>query len=291
MKYKVKHKTIYNYGEIVNICHSLACLQPRNLPIQQCWDFKLNVSPHTNDLLQRIDYFGNNLHSFSIQQPHSKLEIVATSIVEVHKKPMDLTLAQSISFGEAQKLFKEDQDLRVETLEYLIESPMIQWNKDVIEFAKNCFESEIPLYKCVEELCSKIYKEFTFKPNFTNVNTSVFQVLKDKKGVCQDFTHFAIACFRSMGIAARYVSGYLETLPPPGKPKLQGSDASHAWVSVYIPGHGWFDYDPTNNIPPAERHVTISWGRDYSDVAPLKGIVFSSSLQSLKVEVDVLPVK
>jgi transglutaminase-like putative cysteine protease len=146
------------------------------------------------------------------------------------------------------------------------------------------------LYKCIEALCRKIYSEFDFVPDFTTVHTPIKDVLAAKKGVCQDFSHLAIACIRSFGFAARYVSGYLETLPPPGRPKLQGSDASHAWISVYIPDYGWCDFDPTNNIIPGERHIVTAWGRDYSDVPPLKGIIFSYGKHTLSVEVDVIPV-
>jgi transglutaminase-like putative cysteine protease len=138
-------------------------------------------------------------------------------------------------------------------------------------------------------LIGRIYGEFTYDKTASTVDTSVEQILAGRKGVCQDFSHFAISCLRSLGLAARYVSGYLETLPPPGKPKLVGTDASHAWISLYVPDCGWIDLDPTNNIFPGEAHITLAWGRDYSDVAPVKGVVMGGGRHTLSVVVDVSP--
>jgi transglutaminase-like putative cysteine protease len=166
----------------------------------------------------------------------------------------------------------------------------VKWDAEIKAFAADCFDDNVPLYECIAKLCRKIYTGFRFVPDFTTVNTPVKEVLAARKGVCQDFSHLAIACIRSFGFAARYVSGYLETLPPPGRPKLQGSDASHAWISVFIPDYGWCDFDPTNDVVPGERHIVTAWGRDYSDVPPLKGIIFSYGKHTLSVEVDVIPI-
>ncbi len=169
-------------------------------------------------------------------------------------------------------------------------SPFVHWDEDIRRYARDCFAEEKSLYEAVRDFCGKIFREFAFDSRFSTVNTPLKTVLREKKGVCQDFSHLAIAGLRSLGFAARYVSGYLETLPPPGQRKLQGSDASHAWISAFIPGLGWCDFDPTNDIVPQERHLTTAWGRDYGDVPPLRGILSGSGRQRLKVEVDVLPI-
>lgn len=289
MKYKISHKTYYDYGANVSICHSMACLTPRSLLHQKCLEFKLHVEPVPSEIVSREDFYGNTLHYFSMQSSHKKLSVLSKSIVEVFPNPLHSSQS-NITYDEAAYLFKKDSQLKNEMLQFILPSMFVEWDDEIRQFASNCFAPQQPLFSCIQALCRKIYDEFDFDPFYTTVNTPVKTVLKAKKGVCQDFSHLAIACFRSMGLAARYVSGYLETLPPPGKPKLQGSDASHAWISVYIPHHGWYDFDPTNNITPSERHITIAWGRDYGDVPPLKGIIFSSTIQSLKVEVDVIPI-
>lgn len=289
MKYKITHKTVYNYGAFVNICHSQAYLQPRDLLYQKLIDFKLHVEPSIKDVDTRKDYYGNTIHSFSVQIPHNKLIVTSKSVVEIFPRNTQLNFESNISYLEAKEKLKFDSQLRAEVLDFMLPSTYVSWDDEMFEFASSCLNPGDSLLKYVQNLCGKIFKEFKFDPEFSNIYTPVKTVLKEKKGVCQDFSHLAIACFRSMGLAARYVSGYLETLPPVGKPKLQGSDASHAWISVYIPDFGWYDFDPTNNLSPSERHITIGWGRDYEDIPPLKGIVLSYGKQSIKVEVDVIP--
>jgi transglutaminase-like putative cysteine protease len=289
MKYKVVHKTTYDYGENVTTCHTLACLKPKNTALQTCSDYDLMVLPIPSDIIFREDFYGNGINYFNIQYPHKKLIVQASSIVDVSAPDSNKISNNNFTYSQSLSLFENDQDLRGELLQFLLPTDYVFWDQDILDFAKSSFSYDKLLIDCVKSLCGKIFKEFKFQANVTNVNTSIKTVLKEKKGVCQDFSHLALACFRAMGLPARYVSGYLETLPPPGKKKLQGSDASHAWISVYVPNYGWYDFDPTNNIEPKERHVTVAWGRDYGDVTPLKGIVFSSSVQALKVEVDVIP--
>lgn len=289
MKYRVFHKTTYNYGEYVSICHSLACLKPKNLVYQNCIEFRLIIDPVQSDLVSREDFFGNTLTYFSIQSPHKTLKVISESLVEVLKRDFQHSLINHITYEQTLYRFQNNFELRSELLQYMLPSDFVIWDEEIKAFAFNSFDPKQPMYACVQALCRRIFTEFKFDPNHTTVNTPIKTILKEKRGVCQDFSHLAIACFRSMGLAARYVSGYLETMPPPGKPKLQGSDASHAWVSVYIPDLGWYDFDPTNNVSPSERHITVAWGRDYADITPLKGIVFSSNIQKLKVEVDVIP--
>jgi transglutaminase-like putative cysteine protease len=291
MKYKLIHKTEYKYAEPVNNYHSMVCLTPRTLPEQICQEFSISVTPEPSEIIERVDFYGNTTHYFSLHSPHKALTVLTTSIVECLTGAAGLPLTRpEITCREARYRFKEDRSLKIDLLEYMLPSPLVKWDQEICDFAEACFQDDMPLYACVEALSRKIFTEFDFVPDFSTVNTPIKEVLAAKKGVCQDFSHLAIACIRSFGFAARYVSGYLETLPPPGRQKLQGSDASHAWISVFIPDYGWCDFDPTNNVVPGERHIVTAWGRDYSDVPPLKGIIFSYGKHALQVEVDVIPV-
>jgi transglutaminase-like putative cysteine protease len=172
--------------------------------------------------------------------------------------------------------------------QYVIDSPMIKTSAELGSYAQPSFLPNRPLVEVVRDLMQRIYKDFIYDPSFTTIATPLSEVLKYRRGVCQDFAHLAIACLRAHGIAARYVSGYVETRPEPGKPRIVGADASHAWFSVYIPGIGWLDFDPTNNTVPLDQHITLAWGRDYADVTPLKGIAFGGGQHTLSVSVDVL---
>ncbi|CAG5008832.1 hypothetical protein DYBT9275_04366 [Dyadobacter sp. CECT 9275] len=290
MKYKLVHKTEYKYLDTVTSYQSLLCLAPRTLSRQICQEFKLEITPAPAEIIERVDFYGNTTHYFSLHTPHKQLSVVATSLVECITDTVGTPLIPSdISCAEARKAFVQDRSLKISLLEFMIPSPMVRWDEQIRNFASDCFQDDKPLYDSVRGLCHKIFTEFDFVPDFTTIHTPIKDVLAAKKGVCQDFSHLAIACIRSFGFAAKYVSGYLETLPPPNRPKLQGSDASHAWISVFIPDYGWCDFDPTNDMVPRERHITTAWGRDYSDVPPLKGIIFSAGKQALSVEVDVIP--
>ncbi len=287
MKYKLTHQTKYKYHDSVNSYHSLVCLKPLNISTQICHSFSLLVSPKPSEIVERVDFFGNTIHYFSIQSAHRELIVKTESKVETFPKFLNINF--SVSCKEAREAFKTNNALKIELLQYLLPSPFIHWDEEIHAFAEASFPENQSLYESVKNLCHKIFTEFDFVSNFTNINTPIKTVLKERKGVCQDFSHLAIACLRSMGFAARYVSGYLETLPPPGKKKLQGSDASHAWISVFIPNIGWCEFDPTNDLVPQERHIITAYGRDYSDVPPLKGIIFSSGKHTLSVSVDVIP--
>ncbi|WP_149240947.1 transglutaminase-like domain-containing protein [Dyadobacter sp. 32] len=290
MKYRLIHKTEYKYEEPVNNYHSLLCLTPRSLPKQLCQDFTIKVFPEPSEIVERLDFYGNITHYFSLHTSHKTLTVLTSGIVEclTETTGSPLTLSQ-VTCAEARERFLLDRSLKISLLEYTLPSPLVRWDQEIRDYAQDCFQDDRPLYECVEALSRKIFTEFDFVSDFTTIHTPIKEVLAAKKGVCQDFSHLAIACLRSFGFAARYVSGYLETLPPKGKTKLQGSDASHAWISVFVPDYGWCDFDPTNNVVPGERHITTAWGRDYSDVPPLKGIIFSYGKHTLKVEVDVIP--
>lgn len=288
MKYKLKHRTLYTYANEVHNYQSILCLHPRNSAKQICKNFKIEIEPKPSKIYTRTDYFGNIQHYFSLHQPHKSLKVTVSSEIEVFNNVTQLTL-NPITCEEAQLKFINDRSLKIEVLQYLLPSQFITWDEEIIAFAESCILAKAPLFEAVLNLIKKIYTEFQFKSGSTNINTPLKTVLKERKGVCQDFSHLAIACLRSVGIPARYVSGYIETLPPKGKPKLEGSDASHAWISVYIPEMGWCEFDPTNNMIPKQRHIITAYGRDFADVSPLKGIIFSSGDHKVKVEVDVIP--
>ncbi|OZI05450.1 transglutaminase [Siphonobacter sp. BAB-5385] len=287
MNYKLVHQTQYTYTGNVNNYHGIACLMPKISPRQNCTNFALQITPMPDEISQRTDYFGNTLHHFSIHQPHTQLTVLATSMIETRSSIItDLFMTNR----EVKEQLRTNHALKTQLLEYMIPSSFVQWDEEIRSFGADCFSENQSFYQSARQLCHKIYTEFKYVSGFTTIHTPLKTVLKERKGVCQDFSHLAIACFRSLGFAARYISGYLETQPPPGKTKLQGSDATHAWVSVYAPGVGWCDFDPTNDLVPQEKHITTAWGRDFGDVSPLRGIVFSTGKQTFKVGVDVIPV-
>jgi transglutaminase-like putative cysteine protease len=288
MKYKLRHQTLYTYANEVYNYQSILCLQPQNSAKQICKNFKIEIEPKPSKIYSRKDYFGNTQHYFSLHQSHKSLKVVVSSEIEVlnnASQPVNL-----ITCEEAKLKFTTDRALKIEVLQYQLPSQFITWDEEITAFAESCLLPNTPLFEAVLNLIKKIYTEFQFKSGSTNINTPLKTVLKERRGVCQDFSHLAIASLRSVGIPARYVSGYIETLPPIGKPKLEGSDASHAWISVYIPGMGWCEFDPTNNMIPQQRHIVTAYGRDFADVSPMKGIIFSSGDHKVKVEVDVIPV-
>ena len=287
MKYKLKHQTQYTYANNVHNYQSILCLQPRNSVKQICTNFKLEIEPKPSKIFSRTDYFGNIQHYFSLHESHKSLKVTVSSEVEVLNNPIQIF--NTISCQEAREKFKTDTNLKIETFQYVLPSQFITWDEEIVAFAETCLLPNVTLFEAVLDLIKKIYTEFKFKSGATNVNTPLKTVLKERKGVCQDFSHLAIACLRSVGIPAKYVSGYIETLAPKGKPKLEGSDASHAWISVYIPEMGWCEFDPTNNMIPEQGHIVTAYGRDFGDVSPLKGIIFSSGEHKVKVEVDVIP--
>jgi transglutaminase-like putative cysteine protease len=287
MKYRITHTTGYQYSEPASLSQNELFLTPRVTGRQQVQQSNLSFVPEPQYLHRRIDYFGNIAHVFMVQQPHNKLAVTATSIVSTGRTaPLDPMATQAWEIV-VQQLVAHGQPDELEAYQFVFPSPMIRFNPAVLEYARTSFPAGRPVLAGAIDLMRRIFTEFVYDKAASTVDTSVEQVLASRKGVCQDFSHFAIACLRSLGLSARYVSGYLETLPPPGKPKLVGADASHAWLSLFVPEMGWVDLDPTNNILANETHVTLAWGRDYSDVAPVKGVVMGGGMHILSVVVDV----
>jgi len=289
MRYRIKHITEYQYASRVSHCYNMAHLMPRNSRRQQCLSTHLDVQPGAVINSKREDYFGNWAHHFEIHQPHKKLRIVSTSDVETRDQVSMMDLDLGVTCAQARTLMQGNRD--IDTLmarEFLLNSGMVRKGQTLVDYCGDIFTDDKPLLRATLELTQRIFTDFKYNPQATTIATPVEEVLENREGVCQDFAHLQIACLRSLGFAAKYVSGYLETLPPPGQEKMVGADASHAWISVYAPGEGWFEFDPTNNCMAAEQHIITAWGRDYYDVTPLCGVIFGGGENPiLSVSVDV----
>jgi transglutaminase-like putative cysteine protease len=289
MKYRVTHTTKYNYSDNVTLCHNVAHLLPRNTPLQSCSISELKITPMPSYVNEWTDFFGNRQASFSIEKPHDELIVTAISEVEVMPGASLLDGAFPTSWEQAVDYLQQaTEEQAIDARIYLLESEFVEFSDEVVNYSNASFTPGRYMLEAVEDLMHRIYKDFDYDPGFSSIATPLEEVLKHRKGVCQDFAHLAIACLRMRGIAARYISGYLETIPPVGQQRLVGADASHAWFSVYVPHQGWIDFDPTNAQIPSEQHITAAWGRDYADVAPLKGVIFGGGKKNkLNVSVDV----
>ena len=288
MRYNIKHITEYQYQEVVSIGHNRLCLVPLNYYGQKCLSSNIIIEPTPDELTYQTDFFGNTLLFISIYKEHDQLEITSESTVEiVDRSNAEKASASSMVWHEFKNQVAINSEVYADVMQYTLPSLHVPYSQTIREFVLDCFPEGATLWTGCQSLMKKIYSSLDFTPGFTTVNTPVESVLVSRKGVCQDFAHLMIACLRNIGLPARYVSGYIETFPPPGKEKLIGSDASHAWVSVYFPEIGWVEFDPTNNLLPSHNHITVAVGRDYFDVAPIKGIIFSSGKQNISVKVDV----
>ena len=291
MNYRVTHRTEYLYNEPVTSCYNEARLLPRSFARQTCSHSRLSIDPPPNDYREREDFFGNRVAYFTIQGCHTHLTVTAESDIQIHPINAQLDYFSDCSWEAAcQQLATSLDAASLDARQYVLNSPMVAITPELENYAQETFTPGRPLIEAVHELMARIHHDFVYDPSFTSIATPLSSVLKHRRGVCQDFAHLAIGCLRALGLAARYVSGYIETLPPPGSPRLVGADASHAWFSVFVPEHGWLDLDPTNNQMPMDKHVTVAWGRDFADVSPLKGVVFGAGEHKLTVSVDVAPV-
>lgn len=290
MRYKIIHRTTYTYESPVTVGHYTARLEPRALPQQECPWHELHIRPEPVERSKRSDYFGNATVYFEVAGAHQKLEVISRSLIQVQtKEPPDP--ATTLPWETIRDGCRGDGSAPMLLAgELAFPSSLIPVGPAFANYARPSFPAKRPILEAVCDLNRRIHEDFVFDSTATDHTTPVAQVLANRRGVCQDFAQVMIACLRSIGLPARYVSGYLETMPPPGQVKLIGADASHAWVSVYCgDGIGWMDADPTNNILPGERHITVAWGRDFSDVSPLRGVTIGAGDQRLQVAVDVLP--
>lgn len=289
MRYRVRHNTTYAYGDTVSICYNELYLCPRNLSGQSLQHYDLQVHPAPAAATQHTDYFGNDVTFVVLQEPHRTLSITAQSTVEVTASAPSSMTATPAWEAVRDHLQRDRSAAVTEAYQFVFDSPYITIWPAVRRFAAPSFTAGRPLLEAVQDLTERIYRTFTYDPTATSISTPLHDVLRHRRGVCQDFAHLQIACLRSQGLAARYVSGYLVTQPPPGQPRLRGADASHAWLAVYCPDLGWVDVDPTNNVFPGSGHIRVAFGRDYSDVSPIKGVVLGGAEHTLQVAVDVVP--
>ncbi len=289
MKYRIKHITEYLYSDRVSHCYNLAHLIPRDSTRQKRLKSLVRVHPFAAYSSKREDYFGNFAYHFEIQKPHNKLVITSSSEVETNPQRAELQLEIGETCAQAKRFLNESNDPNLLLArEFLHDSPLIKVTEALREYARPSFSENNTLLSSVMNLTGRIFKDFTYNPESTTVATPLGDVLEQRSGVCQDFAHLQIACIRAMGFPAKYISGYIETLPAPGEEKLVGADASHAWISVYLPSEGWFEFDPTNNCLAGEQHIITAWGRDYSDVTPLRGVLFGGGESPrLNISVDV----
>jgi transglutaminase-like putative cysteine protease len=287
MLYSVEHTTKYQYHEQVSLCHNIAALTPRNTDKQTCKSFNIIISPLPEILEEHTDFFGNKLYYFVVEQEHEELTVTVKSQIEKIAGIDTKAPYHYQSWEDVKDMLLASTGELMDEKQFTNPTEITAATDEIKKYAALSFTPGKPLYEAVYHLINRIYTDFRFTPGFTTISTPLSVVMKEKKGVCQDFAHLAISCIHSMGLPARYVSGYLETLAPAGKEKLTGVDASHAWIAVFIPGMGWVDFDPTNNQLATEQYITIGWGRDYFDIIPLKGVIMSSSSHELSVSVDV----
>ena len=285
MIYQITHTTLYKYAATVPECFNTVRLHPRDLPYQRCISHELAMAPMPPESFVRVDSFGNRVGNFSIYQPHNSLKLTASSRVEVQSVPA----VDPLSSAPWESVANLCDTSNLAAARFKTESKHIRRGENFADYARESFTPARPIVEAGIDLTRRIFTDFKFSPGATTVSTPVEEVFENRRGVCQDFAHFQIACLRSLGLPARYVSGYVRTIPPPGKERLVGADASHAWVSLFCGDVGWVSFDPTNNSIPSTDHIILAWGRDYFDVCPIQGVFIGGGKTVMKVEVDVMP--
>lgn len=289
MRYRIVHMTAYSYKHPVSIAEHAVHLTPRSWGHHRCNSHVLRISPAPSAQSARLDYFGNHMNLFTIQEPHREFQVEARSevVIDGESRPWP---AQSPAWDRIARSLPNDlSPAALDAYQFVFESPRVRIRPEFAEYAAHSFSPGRPLTEALLDLTARMHADFRFDSKATDVSTPIEEVFEKRRGVCQDFAHLQIAMLRSLNLAARYVSGYLRTIPPRGRPRLVGADASHAWLSVYSGRAGWLDVDPTNNMVPSSGHITVAWGRDYGDVSPVRGIILGTRDHKLKVSVDVEP--
>lgn len=294
-RYRIEHHTAYRYSEPVMLSHQQLHLTPRPLGWQQLYRHEIIIDPKPAVRREVLDAFGNTITEIAVESAHRALDIRAVTELTVDPPPIPESSRTPAweSVREALRYragWRPEREVS-EATRFLFESPCTRVKRDLRSYAAECLRPDRPILAAAESLMAKIHSEFRFRAGATTITTPVMDFFAQRRGVCQDFAHLMISCLRSSGLAARYVSGYLLTRPPPGKPRRVGADASHAWVSLFVPGAGWVALDPTNNVFPSVEHITIGWGRDFSDVTPLRGVINGGGVQNLEVKVTVEPLE
>jgi transglutaminase-like putative cysteine protease len=285
--YDIRHKTTFSYEELVSVSHHVLHLAPRRHPRQTCLESVTTVDPKPAVDTVREDYFGNPVQHLTVQKPHRTLVVDAHARVEVRAAEQSPRLERGAAWESVRDRLASSDAL--DAYELTFESPYAVGSDAVRDYALESFVPGRPILAAATDLTGRIFREFQYRGGVSDVSTPVSEVFAMRQGVCQDFAHLMIAAVRSLGLAARYVSGYLLTRPPEGKEKLVGSDASHAWVSLFAGDLGWVDFDPTNNAIPGVEHITFAWGRDYGDVSPINGFIVGGGAHKVSVAVDVGP--
>jgi transglutaminase-like putative cysteine protease len=287
MTWDIVHRTLYKYSEPVTVSQHAARVEPRTLNNQVLEEFSLRIDPPPALRKSRVDYFGNRVCFFSIQELHSQLEVVAKARVTVTAATPPV-LGLSPGWEKVAAVFSDPVSPEVvEPYEFVFDSPKVRVSRLLADYARKSFGADVPLLVAVLDLNRRIHADFKYDRIATTVATPVEEVMEKRRGVCQDFAHVAIACLRSLRLPARYVSGYLRTVPAAGRPLLTGADASHAWFSVFCPGLGWVDFDPTNDLLPGTDHITLACGRDFGDVSPVSGILTGGGRHEVSAGVTV----
>jgi transglutaminase-like putative cysteine protease len=294
MRYRVIHETSYAYADPVPVCQNMVHLTPRDTARQICRNHKLVIKPAPATTLRRLDYFGNQVCYFSLHEGHRRLSLSAHSRIEV--RPQVVPDEASFPSWESvrDQLPLDPTALGLDAYQFVFPSPHVDklWGElgaSLAKYALESFTKGRSILAAARDLTARIHADFRYDAAATTIHTPLEEVFRLRHGVCQDLAHVEIGCLRAIGLAARYVSGYLLTHPAPGRPRLVGADASHAWLSVYAGPAGWIDFDPTNDVIPSEEHITVAWGRDYSDVCPVAGVFVGGGANSLQVSVDVAP--
>ncbi len=288
-RYEVRHRTTYTYDGEVEACYERGTLRPRDTPHQRVVEHEVSVTPEPDLVSTHVDHFGNHSWYVEVRTPHTELAVAKRSVVEVEWPAVDLGALDGWTVATAAAAQAERAREQVEEVAYRLPSRLVDLAPAVRDYAARVLDPGRPLGDALAELTTTIHADFAYRKGATSVRTTLPELLDVRAGVCQDFAHLAIGCLRTAGLTARYVSGYLETQPPPGRPRLEGADASHAWASVLAPDGTWVDLDPTNDQLADSRYVVTAWGRDFTDVSPLKGVVFTESTGSrLDVAVDVI---
>lgn len=291
MKYRITHTTKYVFSEPVPVCHNEVCLTPREGRRQHSESHRLMITPEPGALRDRVDYFGNRLTNFTVFNTYQSLNVSAVTRLDVAPATSHDARASMTWEAIRDKLRSDRTRDGLANYQYAFESSRVRATPKARDYAVASFSPGRSIIEAALDLTRRIHEDFQYDPKATTVNTPLDAVLETQRGVCQDFAHVQIACLRSLGLAARYVSGYLRTYPPPGKARLIGADASHAWVSVFCGPNGWIDFDPTNNAIPSTDHITLAWGRDYDDVCPIRGVLVGGGRHSMTVSVDVEPLE
>ncbi len=290
MIYQVRHKTTYEYEDPVSVSHHILRLTPHNSRRQTCRRSEIAIIPRPTTRTGHVDYFGNHAITFTLLEPHERMVVDASSELEVNAAPIpDFT--NSPEWESVRDSLPGNYTVEaLNAYQFVFDSKRVKGRPELGEYARESFLPRRPLLEAVLDLTRRINQDFRFDTKATEVSTPVETFFEKRRGVCQDFSHLQIACMRSLGLPVRYVSGYLRTVPPKGRPRLIGADASHAWCAAWSPGVGWVDFDPTNNCVPTDGHITVAWGRDYSDVSPIHGVLLGGARHTLDTGVDVNPI-